>query len=77
MKIKDLSNAEKVLEILEDRRIPILSTCICLFSIYTEQFNPKLIPTCKNEHIILIPTRYKEIATEILQNVEKGIPSLY
>ena len=77
IKIKDFFDAEKVLEILEDRKIPIIGTCACLFSIYTEQFNFELLPICKNEHIILIPERYNELATEILRTVEEEFPILY
>jgi hypothetical protein len=77
IKIKSLFDAEKVLKIIEDRKIPIIGTCACLFSIYTEQFNFELLPICKNEHIILIPERYKESATEILRTVEEDLPILY
>ena len=77
IKIKNLFDAEKVLEILETRKIPILSTCSCLSSVYTEQFSYKLIPICKNEHIILVPGRYKEVVIEILRTVEGNFPVLY
>lgn len=76
IKIKNLSDAEKMLKIIEDRRIPVIGTCSCLVSVYTKYFNSAIIPTCVDEHIILIPERYKDCVTEILQNVEKGHPFL-
>lgn len=71
VEIKDLFDAEKVLNILEDKQIPIINTCGCI----SEEYKPNL--TCKDKHIILIPKRYEEIAINILRFVEEGLPILY
>lgn len=77
IKIKNLTDAEKMLKIIEDRKIPVIGTCSCLVSIYTKFFNSAIIPTCVDKHIILIPERYKDCVMEILQNIEEGRPFLY
>ena len=77
IKIKDFLDAERVLEILESRRIPIINTCACIHSIYNEYFHSKSRPVCNNGHVILVPERYYELALEITRSVEEDLPILY
>lgn len=77
IKIKDLVDAEEVLKILENKKIPIVGTCDCIYSIYSRYFHFKSRPICKNGHIILVPKRYCELVLEIVQCVEEGLPILY
>jgi hypothetical protein len=77
IKIKDLFDAEEVLSILEMKKIPIVNTCDCIFSIYSGYFHFKSRPICRDGHIILVPKRYYELALEIVRSVEEGLPILY
>lgn len=82
IKIKNILDAERVLEILEDKKIPVVGMCECVFDIYKEKVQHKLTSNytkhrCKDYHIILVPDRYHEFVLEILQFVEEGFPILY
>lgn len=73
IEIEDLTNAETFLNLLNDRRIPIIGACACI-DVDTEYL---LTPTCGSKHIILVSKRHSEIALELLRSIEENFPILY
>lgn len=73
IEIKDLSNADSFLNLLNDRNIPIIGACACI-NIDNDYI---LKPVCSVKHIILVSKRYSEIVLELLRSIEEDFPILY
>ena len=71
--IDNLTNAEMFLNLLEDKKIPIIGACTCIDTDVIYSLNP----ICGNEHIILVLDRHYEIALELLRSIEENFPILY
>ena len=73
IEIEDLTNAKMFLNLLYDKRLPVIGTCACI-DVDTTYL---LVPTCGSKHIILVPKRHSEIAFELLRSIEEDFPILY
>ena len=73
IQIEDLTDAEMFLNLLHDKRIPIIGACACI-DVGNDYI---LTPTCGNKHIIIISKRHSEIALELLRSIEEEFPILY
>ena len=73
IQVKDLTNAETFLNLLYDKRIPVIGACACV-DIDNDYV---LKPICGNKHIVLISKRHSEIALELLRSIEEDFPILY
>lgn len=73
IQVEDLTNAEMFLNLLHDKRIPVIGACACV-DIEDEYL---LTPTCGSKHIILVSKRHSEIVLELLRSIEENFPILY
>lgn len=73
IEIEDLTNAETFLNLLYDKRLPVIGTCACI-DVDTEYL---LVPTCGSKHIVLVSKRHSEVALELLRSIEEDFPILY
>jgi len=73
IQVEDLTNAEMFLNLLHDKRIPVIGACVCI-DVDNDYI---LTPICENRHIILVSKRHSEIALELLRSIEEEFPILY
>lgn len=73
LEIKDLSDANKTLTVLENKKIPVIGICNCI-----DTNNECLLKiACEDKHLILISKRYSEVVLELTRAIEEEIPILY
>ena len=75
IEIKDLTNADMFLHLLDDKNIPVIGACECI-DVNNEY---RMNPTCghNRDHIVLVLKRHHEMALELLRSIEECFPILY
>lgn len=73
IRIEGLTDAEAFINLLRDKRVPIVGACPCI-DVDNEYLSR---PVCRDKHIVVVPKRHSEIAFELLRSVEEDFPILY